>query len=55
MTFMFHYVVGPLMADPIGEMGVVVNKLHLKYKTYIVEYDVEDVGGCSVSIQFTCV
>jgi len=36
------------MTNHVCEMDKAVNKLRLKYKTYIVEYDVEEVGSRSV-------
>jgi len=35
--------IGPLMTHPVIEMDKTLTKLQLKYKTYIVEYDTEDV------------
>ena len=40
-TFLFVFSLGPLMNNPVCERDKAVNKLRLKYKTYIVEYDVE--------------
>lgn len=32
------------MCNPVTELDKAVNKLRTKYRSYIVEYDVEDVG-----------
>jgi hypothetical protein len=34
------------MTNSVSEMDKVINKLKLKYRTYILEYDAEDVGYC---------
>jgi hypothetical protein len=38
------------MNDPVCELDKAVNKLKLKYRTYIVEYDIEQV--CTSRILF---
>ncbi|RHN63399.1 putative transcription factor MBF1 family [Medicago truncatula] len=45
--FVLIYVIGPLMNNPICEIEKAINKLRMKYKTYIFEYVVEDVGSPS--------
>jgi len=47
LMLLFLFVVGPLMNNLVCEIDRVINKLRLKYRTYIIEYDVEDVGSRS--------
>jgi len=34
----------PLVNNPVSDLNMAVNKLQMKYRLYIVEYDVEEVG-----------
>lgn len=37
----YHSLTAPLDPNHVFEVAVVINKLHLKYRTYVVEFDVE--------------
>nr|ABD32457.1 hypothetical protein MtrDRAFT_AC151521g7v2 [Medicago truncatula] len=39
----YHCLTGPLMKNPFSDLDKAINKLRLKYRSYIVEYDI-DVG-----------
>jgi len=40
---LFNILIGPLINNPVSDMDIVVNKLLLKYRTYIAGYEVEEV------------
>jgi hypothetical protein len=58
-VFFLHYIdyvfvgfsVGDLMDNPVDDVDKAVNKLKLKYRTYIVEYNVEEVGSRSILLR----
>ncbi|RHN52245.1 hypothetical protein MtrunA17_Chr6g0478391 [Medicago truncatula] len=37
----YHCLTGPLLKNPVSEYDKAINKLQMKYRTYIVEYDFE--------------
>ncbi|KEH40926.1 PIF1-like helicase [Medicago truncatula] len=37
----YHCLTGPLMKNPISDLDKAINKLRLKYRSYIVEYDID--------------
>jgi len=43
MLFLCVHILGPLVTDSVTDLDKAVIKLWQKYKTYIVEYDVEEV------------
>ena len=43
--FYFFVLLGLLVTNPISDLDKAVNTLRMKYRTYIVEYDVEEVGS----------
>jgi len=42
-TCLFSFSPAPLINNPVCDMDIDVNKLRLKYRTYIAKYDVEEV------------
>lgn len=42
----YHCLTGPLLTNPVSEYDKAINKLQLKYRTYIVDYDVETGAVC---------
>lgn len=46
-NFFFFRLVGPLVNNPVTDIDKAVDKLRQKYRSYIVEYDVVEVGGFS--------
>jgi uncharacterized membrane protein (DUF485 family) len=48
ISCIFHlFIAGPLDSNPVGEMDRIINKLRLKYRTYVVGLDVEYVSCLS--------
>jgi len=46
-NFNFHSLIGPLVKNPVLDIDKAINKLRLKYRTYIVEYDFDSVSMLS--------
>lgn len=53
--FCFFHFTSPLIINPVSEIDKVINRMKLKYRTYTVEYDSEDVGCLSIYVPFMSV
>ncbi|KEH19302.1 transmembrane protein, putative [Medicago truncatula] len=42
----YHCLTGPLLKNPLSEYDKAINKLQVKYRTYIVEYDFDTGAVC---------
>ncbi|RHN55897.1 hypothetical protein MtrunA17_Chr5g0423431 [Medicago truncatula] len=47
----YHYLTGPLVKNSFSDLDKAINKLRLKYRSYIVEYDI-DVGAVCLPNMF---